>query len=332
MIVRERVEPHPAPSNDAAPAAVPRRRTWTPTSAVLTILPVAALTELLLTRTFYRVGVYIDRTGPFRVVYEVLTAVGSFAFNLASVLVVVALGLLAATGLRSRDRRAGFAIAAFLLASALARVAGTEVLGPTARLTFALAVVAIVAPFLRGPADPLQRVVVAIVAGCFLLSVYAGVTADGARLTGSALGGGVGAQLLAEALVVLAGFAALAAWVAADGFRPGAVVIAAPLAASFLVAWSTAGAVTGILVLWSVGLRLYLPIWLYGFALWAFLTAAIGWLPRRAWRSAGLALLLVAGMLLGSTYLESLGLVALLLLTDGVAVGGLPPVPRASGA
>src|SRR4030065_299157 len=68
---------------------------WGPLAAVLAILPVAALTELLLIRTFYRVGIHIPREGAFRSVHGVLTHVGSFAFNLSSVLVLAGLTPLA---------------------------------------------------------------------------------------------------------------------------------------------------------------------------------------------------------------------------------------------
>ena len=43
-------------------------------------------------------------------------------------------------------------------------------------------------------------------------------------------------------------------------------------------------------------------------------------------------LLPVAGLLLDSTYQQSLALVALLLLTDGIAVGGLPALRRERSA
>jgi len=72
-------------------------------------------------------------------------------------------------------------------------------------------------------------------------------------------------------------------------------------------------------VLWTEGLRLYLPAWLNALALWAYVAAAIGWLPRRTWRSAGLALLLAGGMLLETTYQQSLALVAVILLTGKAA-------------
>lgn len=323
MIVRER----PAPGQGAGRTADASRdegtaaRRWVDPAlaTVLVALPVAGLTELVLLRTFYRVGIYIPRTGPFRLVYAALTHVGSFALNLASVLAAVALVLLAVRALDRGRTNASLAIGAFLASAAVVRIAGVERLGPVARLTFALAVVAISAPFLRGRAQVTLRALVGVVAACFLLSSYSGLAADGARIASEAWAGGVRAQLLAESLVVLAGLLALAAWIATDQPRPRPLVVAAPLAGTLVAAWWANGAVTGILVLWTVGLRMFLPLWLYALAAWAFLAAAIGWFPRDRDRSAGLILLVISGMLLGSTYSQAIGLVALALLADSRA-------------
>lgn len=326
MIVEERRLSRLQNGGDVAVSA--RRRTWTPLGAVLALLPFVALAELLLTRTFYRVGVYIPKEGPFRVVYRILTAAGSFALDLSSVLAAIALGLLALRGLRGAGRVAGAALTGFLVAWAIVRIGGIEVVGPSARLAFTLAILALAVPFVRSREQLLHRATVAGVAACFLLSSYAGVAAEGQRLVGSTLPGGVGAQLLAEVLVVVTALLSAASWAATDGVRFRPVLVAAPLAATLLALWSANGAITGILVLWTAGLRLYLPIWLYALALWGVLAATIGWLPRHGWRSAGLVLLLVAGMLLGNTYLQALGLLALTLLSDGRALGGLPELTR----
>ncbi len=327
MIARERVVA--SGSITAHEGTSVRDRAWEPLTAILALLPVVALVELLLMRVFYRVGIFIPKQGPFRDIYAGLTAVGSFSLNLSSVLVAVALWMLAVQGIRGQGRTAGVALVGFLVAAGLARLAGIEVLGPAPRLAFGLAVLALTVPFVRGSAHPLHRAMVAAVGACFLLSAYAGVTAESARLAGIQLPWGVGAQLVAEALAVATAILAAVAWIATDGGRWGPIVLGAPLAATVLAAWYANGAITGILVLWTEGFRLVLPVWLYALALWCLLSATIGWLPRHAWRSGGLVLLLASGMLLGNTYLQALGLVALALLTDGLALGGLP---RARGA
>jgi hypothetical protein len=101
---------------------------------------------------------------------------------------------------------------------------------------------------------------------------------------------------------------------------------------AFMGAWQAKGAIAGILVLWTAGFRLYLPVVLYALALWAFGTAAIGWRRADPWRTAGMVLLLVGGFLLDSTYQLTLALIALVLLSDGTAVGGTRARPAGNGA
>ncbi|HEX9124350.1 MAG TPA: hypothetical protein VF984_13505 [Actinomycetota bacterium] len=330
MIVQERAgsgrlaPAGPAASPSAASAAI-RSDTWrSALQAILALLPVAALTELLLIRTFYRVGMYIPKEGPFRLVYHVLTGMGSFALNLSSLLVAAALVLFAAQAWRSGNRRVATALGAFLAVSLVLLAMGTSDLGPTARLAFVLATMAVAWPFLRSGAGRWHRLAVAGVTGSFLLSSYAGFVSDAGRLLPTARGPGglVGTQLAAEALVVVTAFLLLAAWLRSDRARVRPFLLGLGPAAALVFLWRANGAITGILVLWTAGLRLYLPIWLYAAALWAFSTAALGWMPAHRHRSSGSVLLLVAGMLMGSTYVQGLALVALLLLTDGVAVGG----------
>ncbi len=333
MIVDERTSTAPV-VEEAPRIAPPAGRGWwrTPLGAVIALLSVAALTELLLIRTLYRVGIYIPKDGPFRIVYQLLTAVGSFAMNLSSVLVVVALALLAAQAWRRGQRSVAYVLGAFLATSLLLAAIGTHDLGPMARLVFMLGVAVVAWPFVRTSAGVWPRVAVAGVALSALLSSYAGLVADATWLvpSGHGPGGAVGAQLAAEALVVMTAFAFCAAWIASDGPQIRPLLVGLGPAVALLLAWRANGAITGILVLWTAGLRLYLPVGIYAIAMWVFSSAAVGWLARHGWRSAGLVLILVAGLLLESTYLQGLLLVALVLLTDGAAVGGLvEPAPPA---
>lgn len=321
MTLLEERAPGIAVDPDAPPSSGSRSD---PMRTVLLTLPFVVLAELLLTRMFYRVGIFIPKDGVFRTAYAVLSDVGSFAFDLASVLSLVALGLLTLAALHRGNRPLAFVIAAFVVSILAARVVGVLAVGPVPRLAFVLALLAVAGPFLRSSADLAHRLLVATVAACFVLSAYGGI-AQGAGVARTP--GVAGSQLAAEVFVVFAAAIAAAAWVRTDGFRPRPPVVAAPLAATFVAAWMANGAVTGILVLWTVGLRLYLAPWIYAIALGAFLTAALGWLRRWPWRSAGLVLLIGGGMLLGSTYQQSLGVLAMVLLTDGRAFGGLP-APR----
>jgi hypothetical protein len=327
VIARERL---------AAPRVVPRPASAsvreggrTPLELVLRLLPLVALAELLLIRTFYRVGIHIPKEGPFRSAYAVLTGVGSFALNLSSVLAVVALALLAMRGWRTGRGSAAFALGAMAAVATLVPLAGVRELGPVARLTFVLAVVAVVRPALPRAENP-HRMALLAAAATAIVSSYAGFAADAALLSPTAArpGGAVATQLVAEALAVASAFALLGSAVRSGrvGVRP--VVLGAVPALALLGAWVANGAITGILVIWTAGLRLYLPMWLYVLALWALGTAAAAWLPERRWRAAGAVLLLVGGVTLGTTYQQALVVIGLLLLADAVAVGGLPGEAR----
>ena len=327
MIARERLGTAAIVGRSARP--VSEGVAWGPLAAVLAILPVAALTELLLIRTFYRVGIHIPREGSFRSVYGVLTHVGSFALNLSSVLVLAALTLLAWRAWAASRHPASMALGAVAALGVLLPLAGVRELGPTARLAFVLGVAAVMRPALAR-ADGIHRFALLGAAAVALVSSYAGFATDAGLLAPSAAepGGAVAAQLVAEALAVVTAFVLLASAVRSDGLRVRDAVLGAVPAASLLGAWVVNGAITGILVIWTAGLRMYLPVWVYVAALWAFGAAAAVWHRRQPWRAAGVVLLLVAGVSLGTTYQQALALVGLVLLSDGVAVGGLPGVPR----
>lgn len=334
MIVDERA-PTAAPAvvADAPPgAAAGARDTRSPLEVVLSIVPVVALAELLLIRTFYRVGIFIPKRGPFRTIYAVLTDAGSFAFNLSTVLVLFALAMLASLAWRRGRRPVASTLGVFLAGSLVAMLPGATGAGPAVRLVFVLAVAVVAWPFVRRPGRLTERLAVGVAAGIALLSSYAGFAGDASRLFPAAdgPGGAVAAQLAGEALVVLAAFLFFAAGIRDEALGWKAVALGALPGLALLGAWWTNGVITGILVLWTAGLRLFLPVWLYALALWAFAAAALGRMGDGTRRSGGMVLLVVSGFLLESTYAQALVILALALLTDGFALGG--PVRAADRA
>ncbi len=333
MIAGERLEaPAPRSASPGGPRGARGRRGGARSAGsdalglLLGALPAVALTELLLIRTFYRVGIYIPKQGPFRTVYGVLTAVGSFALNLSSVLVLVALALLAARAWRSGRLGPAVALGAVAAIGVIVALAGVRELGPVARLAFVLAAIAVVHPSL-GRGDPVHRLAVLAVAAVLVVSQTAGLAADAGFLAPGRPRplGPVGPQLAAEALAVLAAFLLLASAARSSRLGVRAALLGLVPALALLAAWWVNGAITGILVIWTAGLRLYLPIPVYVLALWAFATAAAAWYPKQRWRAAGLVLLLVAGVTLGNTYQQALALVGLALLTEGAAAGEPSP-------
>ncbi len=328
MIVEER-----APTRTSAQLAVEEHAPgWAGAlPAVVGALAAAAVTELVLMRTFYRVGIFIPKRGTFPIVYSTLTAIGSFALNLSSVLVLVALAMFAARGIRVRGESAGWALAAFVAMSVLLVASGEHRLGPVARLVFVLSVASVAWPFVRSPGPRLDRLAVAGVSVIALVGTYAGLGSDAGLFAPASPGPGgvVGAELAAEALTLATALALFAAWIVRCP-RPAPVVAGVVAGAGLLVLWSANGAITGILVLWTVGLRMYLPVWLYALALGAFTAAAAGERRGAPWRSIGMSLLFVGGTLFGSTYAQALVLAGLVLLTGAYAVGGLGAAPAGS--
>lgn len=295
----------------------------TPPAGVLAVLAGAALTELLLVRTFYRVGIFLPREGPFGTVYTVLTAVGSFAFNLSSVLAVALLAWIAWRAFRAGRRRVAWALGAFTAAAVAAGVTRPSLYGPLLLLLFAWAVVAVVEPFLRSGRPPALRLAVGSAAAATLLAAYSRLWDQlSASLPGLPdLAGQAPAQVVAEGLVLVS--AVLFGWCwARQDFRAAPLAAGLGAALALTAVWRASGATTGILVLWTAGLRLYLPLELYALALGAVTAAATGWRRTNPWRATGLVLLLAAGILLDTTYQLTLVVLAFTLFVDGEAGAG----------
>ncbi|HXF57426.1 MAG TPA: hypothetical protein VNO34_07635 [Actinomycetota bacterium] len=282
----------------------------------------AVLTELLLVRTFYRVGIFLPKEGAFGTVYTVLTAVGSFAFNLSSVLAVALLAWIAWRAFRVGVQRVALALGAFTVGAVAAGVSGPSRYGPLLLLLFVWAVVAVVGPFLRSGRLLALRLAAGSATAATLLAAYARLWDQLSPGVPGApdLAGQAPAQLAAEALVLVS--AVLFGWCwTREGLRAGPLAAGLVAALALTAVWRSSGATTGILVLWTAGLRLYLPAELYPLALGAVTAAAAGWRRTHPWRATGLVLLLAAGILLDTTYQLTLVVLALALLVDG-EVGG----------
>lgn len=305
----------------------------------LASLAAAGLAELLLLRVLSRVGVHIPKEGPFLYAYGFLTEVGSFAFNLASVLAVMAAALAAWLLLQRR----GNALAAWaLLGLAWGNVAlallGKAVAAEAAfatGVTFALVAVALPYCLRRGEAVE-RRLTVALVAAAYLFSQYYALA--------HALYGLLGlrttppettlALAIGEALLVAAGFAIFWAWGRGGASSRFVSIMVAALVVGLLGAYLANGSTTAILALWTEGitLRLPFPLYLASFGLYAATVASC--LRREGMAATGYALLLlfVAGYVLGTTYQGLLAVLALAILTERRGLSGSRPSAGATAA
>ncbi len=135
----------------------------------LGFLAAAGVAELLLLRTLSRVAVHIPKEGLVLSAYQALTRIGSFAFNMATILAVVALGLALLVLLSGQRRSEGFRAP---VAGALTLLLTWSVLLPLLRsagegsdeaaklafgLVFSVAVAALALPYVLSKRTPLAQ-------------------------------------------------------------------------------------------------------------------------------------------------------------------------------
>ena len=313
---------------------------FSPTSLapyVLWPLLAAGLSELILFRTLSRVGVHIPKEGAVLNIYEVLVQAGSYAFNVASIAVVVAVAMIAYGALRGELGRHPLLAA---VAPAVAAFVGISVLfafvqeGTAARLLYGLMSAAIMLALageaLRRPAlAPLRCAVVVVTVLAYLSAQYHVLAAQAYQVMGltSDPPGSMPALEVAEALVLVNAFLIFWGWSGVrlrSAARPTLlqVSVAGLLLILFLGSYygRPDSSTAAILSLWSLGLTLYLPVPIYGLALSLYGATLARCLvqARRGveplYDAVALGLLPVAGLTLELTYQHLVALLALSLL------------------
>ncbi|MDP2950486.1 MAG: hypothetical protein Q8P22_13245 [Chloroflexota bacterium] len=305
---------------------------------ILAALVAAGLTELLLLRMLSRVGVHIPKEGLVLEGYSLLTSLGSFAFNVATVL--APLSLVALTYLLTRSARVGPAalgiatlsgLLALLFWSLVLPLVGT---GPEANIAFGMTsaglLVLLAAPYwTNGEVALARRIAVGLMVAAFLCSAYYTLSNTAYHLLGWTGSPPYGLPILGlgEALVVATGFAVFWAWGSwrwLKEWRAHKMLLALPSIVAILLLGSylANGSTSAILALWTTGLTLYLPLPLYLASFWLYLVTVSGCLGggQRTYEGWALLLLLVAGYNLELTYQHLLAVVAVLVLTRGAAL------------
>ncbi len=303
---------------------------------VLWTLLAAGLGELLLYRMLSRVGVHIPKQGLVLDAYDALVRLGSFAFNVSSVMAFAALALLAYAAARRWREKEGLGPAAAMLMGVLAAASLLLVFvqeGESTKLAYGALATGIML-LLSGHAwtdrevDVPRRAFITLIVAAYLAAQYYVLANQAYRALGLAAAPPATALALEVAEAMVVANALLAFWVW-SGVRTGrrwrpsrAQLLAAGLAILvFAAAYGGEDASTAsILSLWTLGLTLYLPLPLYVLALAAYGAAIVACLgrarhePAALWDAAALGLLPVAGLALEMTYQHLIAVVALLLL------------------
>lgn len=295
----------------------------------------AGLGELVLFRALSRVGVHIPKEGVVIDLYDALVRLGSFAFDVSTVVVFLAVGLLAYALLR-RPATPHLLLATvppLLFFATLSLILDLTEEGPSVKLAYGVlsaAIMILIAlhAWQERQREPARSLAVGLVVLAYLAAQYQLLAYQGYRALdiGAQPPGTTRALELAELLVLANAFLLFWAW---SGVRAGLrwrpwwpqVVVGGLLIVVFLGAYrGEESSTAAILSLWTLGLTLYLPLPLYALALGLYGATVLACLgnarrePRRLWDAVALGLLPVAGLTLELTYQHLVALVALLLL------------------
>lgn len=301
---------------------------------VLGALLLAGATELLLLRVLSRVAVHIPKEGLVLQAFALLTDIGSFAFNLSTVLGMVALALAAyavwSAGRQGLLRTIALAgLATLLLWGLLLPLVGQTDITSLLFASTSVAIMGLLALGYSGQAGtPIpRRLAVVLVVGAYAASQYFVASQNAYVLLGLSASPPYALTVFGagEALVLLNGIVVFWAW-GRPLRRDIRLVPATAITLVFLFSYLSNTSTSAILSLWAEGLILHLPLPLYLIALWLYLVTATGLLKNRQTLYQGVAwlLLFVAGYTLEMTYQHLLAVLAVLLLTQGEE--SLPPL------
>ena len=294
--------------------------------SLLVLLVFFALSELVLLRTISRIGIHIPKEGLVLAAYETLTGFGSFAFNLASVLAVLTLGLVVYRHLLSHGRSRPAWLAAIVLSLVLALGVALPFIENSGvpRLLFSLlsvtAMIALAAPYCLNKEKPgLRRCALALVLIAYLCAQYQTLAQASYGLLGlhSVPRSTVPALAIGEGLIAISAITVFLGW-GRGGLAIWHLVPSTLVTVLLLGAFRSNAATVAILALWMEGLTLYLPLAVYLLALWLYLLTIIVRLSfhRDLFVGIGLVLLLVAGYSLDTTYQYILAILSLLLIVS----------------
>jgi len=301
-------------SPTASTAPSPRGEPAISTMWLTTLLIAASVVELTILRVGTRTVIHIPNIEAVADPYKVVAATGRLAFFSALVLLSLLLATMVIERYRSADAYPAAAISIFLFA-AVGEAAGISG-WPTAMIAVVVAALGSMIAVRVGP--PIAFVVGAFIVGYLLSATQSMSQADpiGGLIPGL---GAAGSLRLAEALTV---GAAICSWPTVrwlsgrhvqGGARLGWMAVAAGISMTLLLAGRPA--TTTVLMMWNFGLTGALPALLYGLATTS-VVLTLGSCARGSGRrvAAALALLILGGLGLTSTYQSGLTVAGLALM------------------
>lgn len=274
------------------------------------LLAIVAATEFLLLRTATRTLIHIPGLGRFETPIEWLAEIGRFAYYLAVVLLVGALGYLAARKSRSNRRAdvvSGALVAVFLVVAVLAR------LGMISSVTVGWVSMVVLVGLTVTLWQGLRWVPVGLFVGS---SVAAGWS-----VLGQGAGGGLSGATV-DMLIVLAEVMLLLAAITSPllmrrRLTRSSIVFGAVVAVVTAGAFAGGGSTLSILILWNIGVPGWLPGLAYALGLGALgVSIWLGFSGGTRQTAIGLILLFVGGVGVISTYQTGLVVVALLVISE----------------
>ncbi len=286
---------------------------------------VAGVVELASLRIFTRTAIHIPALEQLHGLYEVVSTLARYAFFVSVLLLGANIAVQGWERLDSaavRTRIGAGLAGAFLLVAAAARAGLVDGVALSASLsTIVVGAAAGAAAARRG----LERAALALLGLAHLLAATHGIIQDGARY-GWRMDSGGGLLLAGETAALLAVIVAGAAWGRSPTRRQ---LVAAGVAALLVLGALVAnGSTVKILLLWNFGLAGYYPSIAYAAAAAALMLALTGVRrDRDPLVLGGLALLLVGGLGLHSTYQSGLVLLGFLLLTGQSRLRASAPAP-----
>jgi hypothetical protein len=282
----------------------------------------AAGAELLILRVFTRTAIHIPGFADLRMIYVPVSEAGRSAYYVAVVLLTATL-VLTVEDLRRRSaiaaRLGAAGIALFLVVVVMARVGAVDALTLDAA---SLAAVLLVAPWTLGALDGRSWIPGVLLMMAFMLS---GVGAVTQVLAGSGWMLGGDTRLMFGAEVLALGAAITAPMLVGPVRSLSAFAWGAFLGATTYAGLLVNASTVKILLLWNFGLAGYLPSVLYGIAAGsaAYTVLALRATGRRT-SALGLALVLMGGIGLHSTYQTGLVLAGFALLGTADRSPGAP--------